>query len=69
MRAEFEQQQKKGIFGTGSGGAAPNPLQKFDMAAWMAGSSSPDGPSKASGRDTGKDSRAIERSSAAGRST
>ena len=35
MKAEFEEQQKKSIL---SGGAAtPNPLQNFDMAAWMAG--------------------------------
>lgn len=35
MRAEFEEQQKKSIL---SGGAsATNPLQNFDMAAWMAG--------------------------------
>ena len=35
MRAEFEEQQKKSIL---SGGASTgNPLQNFDMAAWMAG--------------------------------
>lgn len=35
MKQEFEEQQKKSIL---SGGAAtPNPLQNFDMAAWMAG--------------------------------
>ena len=35
MKAEFEEQQKKSIL---SGGAnTPNPLQNFDMAAWMAG--------------------------------
>ncbi|MCJ1280227.1 hypothetical protein MMC21_008054 [Puttea exsequens] len=34
-KAEFEEQQKKSIL---SGGAAtPNPLQDFDVAAWMAG--------------------------------
>lgn len=38
MRAEFEEQQKKSIL---SGGAsAGNPLQNFDMAAWMAGKTS-----------------------------
>ncbi len=35
MKKEFDEQQKKSIL---SGGAAtPNPLQNFDMAAWMAG--------------------------------
>ncbi len=35
MRKEFEEQQKKSIL---SGGASTaNPLQNFDMAAWMAG--------------------------------
>lgn len=35
MKKEFEEQQKKSIL---SGGAStPNPLQNFDMAAWMAG--------------------------------
>ena len=35
MRAEFEEQQKRSVL---SGGAsATNPLQNFDMAAWMAG--------------------------------
>lgn len=36
MRQEFEEHQKKGIL---SGGTHPakNPLQNFDMAAWMAG--------------------------------
>ena len=38
MRAEFEEQQKKSIL---SGGASTgNPLQNFDMAAWMAGKTS-----------------------------
>ena len=47
MRAEFEEQQKKSIL---SGGAsAGNPLQNFDMAAWMAGKTS--GASKESGAD------------------
>lgn len=37
-RAEFEEQQKKSVL---SGGAnAANPLQNFDMAAWMAGKTS-----------------------------
>ncbi len=35
MKKEFEEQQKKSIL---SGGAsAANPLQNFDVAAWMAG--------------------------------
>ena len=36
MKAEFEQQQKK----TSIGNPAANPLQNFDAAAWLAGSSS-----------------------------
>lgn len=36
MRAEFEEQRKKSPLGGGA--AAANPLQSFDMAAWMAGS-------------------------------
>ena len=36
MRAEFEAQQKKSPLSGGA--AAANPLQSFDMAAWMAGS-------------------------------
>lgn len=36
-RAEFEQRQKSSPLG---GNAAPNPLQNFDAAAWLAGSSS-----------------------------
>ena len=47
MRAEFEEQQKKSIL---SGGASTgNPLQNFDMAAWMAGKTS--GASKESGEE------------------
>ena len=47
MRAEFEEQQKKSIL---SGGASTgNPLQNFDMAAWMAGKTS--GTSKDSGEE------------------
>ena len=38
MRAEFEEQQKKSILTGGASGA--NPLQNFDMAAWMAGKTS-----------------------------
>ena len=37
-RAEFEEQQKKSILNTGATGG--NPLQNFDMAAWMAGKTS-----------------------------
>ena len=35
MKAEFEEQQKKSILSGGTN--TPNPLQNFDMAAWMAG--------------------------------
>ncbi|KAI9735258.1 MAG: hypothetical protein M1834_001848 [Cirrosporium novae-zelandiae] len=35
MRAEFEEQQKNNPLAGGAAGA--NPLQNFDMAAWMAG--------------------------------
>ena len=35
MRKEFEEQQKKSILRGGASTA--NPLQNFDMAAWMAG--------------------------------
>ena len=38
MRKEFEDQQKKGVL-SGGANAAKNPLQNFDMAAWMAGKS------------------------------
>lgn len=34
-RKEFEEQQKNSILNTGAAGG--NPLQNFDMAAWMAG--------------------------------
>ena len=36
MKKEFEEQQKKGILGTG-GNTGANPIANFDMAAWMAG--------------------------------
>ncbi|CAG8951462.1 hypothetical protein HYFRA_00007378 [Hymenoscyphus fraxineus] len=36
MRAEFEERQKSSPLN--GGGAAPNPLQNFDAAAWLAGS-------------------------------
>ena len=35
MKKEFEEQQKKSILQGGASTA--NPLQNFDMAAWMAG--------------------------------
>lgn len=38
-RAEFEEQQKKGILGTGAGPTQANALSNFDMASWMAGRS------------------------------
>lgn len=37
LRAEFEERQKSSPL---SGGQAANPLQNFDAAAWLAGSSS-----------------------------
>jgi len=37
MRAEFEERQKSSSI---TGGQAANPLQNFDAAAWLAGSSS-----------------------------
>ena len=40
MKKEFEEQQKKGILGTG-GNTAANPIANFDMAAWMAGKTAP----------------------------
>lgn len=49
MKKEFEEHQKKSpISGAlGSGAAGGNPLQNFDMAAWMAGT-----PAKSSGADS-----------------
>ncbi|KAI9750799.1 MAG: hypothetical protein M4579_006300 [Chaenotheca gracillima] len=41
-RAEFEESQKKSAVGR-AGASGQNPLQGFDMAAWMAGSSSSGG--------------------------
>lgn len=35
MKAEFEERQKSSSI---TGGGAPNPLQNFDAAAWLAGS-------------------------------
>ncbi|MCJ1465341.1 hypothetical protein MMC07_003959 [Pseudocyphellaria aurata] len=46
-RAEFEEQQKKSILNTGASGG--NPLQNFDMAAWMAGKTSGASTSSSSG--------------------
>lgn len=46
-RAEFEEQQKKSILNTGAAGG--NPLQNFDMAAWMAGKTSGASVSSSSG--------------------
>lgn len=49
MRKEWEEQQKNGgpmagLMGGGGGGgqASPNPIQNFDMAAFLAGSSNKD---------------------------
>ncbi|KAF7542296.1 hypothetical protein G7046_g10182 [Stylonectria norvegica] len=45
MRAEFEAQQKSGPMAALTGGGQPgkNPLQDFDMAAYLAGSGKKDG--------------------------
>ena len=50
MKKEFEEQQKKGILGTG-GNTAANPIANFDMAAWMAGKTGTSAAS--SGQDQG----------------
>ena len=51
MREEFEEQQKKSIL---TGGApAANPLQNFDMAAWMAGTPAKSSSGSASGSGSG----------------
>ena len=52
MKKEFEEQQKKGILGTGGGNAA-NPIANFGMAAWMAGTTTT--PAAGSGQDQGGD--------------
>ncbi|SLM35215.1 hypothetical protein LPUS_04330 [Lasallia pustulata] len=48
MKKEFQEHQKKGGLGgaLGAGAAGGNPLQNFDMAAWMAGT-----PAKSDGPD------------------
>ena len=48
MKAEFEEQSKKGILGQG-GNTAANPIANFDMAAWMAGKTAT--PASSSGQD------------------
>lgn len=50
MKAEFEEQQKKSILG---GAAGSNPLQNFDMAAWMAGKTSGSGAGGGNGGGSG----------------
>lgn len=52
MKKEFEEQQKKGILGTG-GSTAANPVANFDMAAWMAGKTA--APASSTGQDQGGD--------------
>lgn len=52
MKKEFEEQQKKGILGTG-GNTAANPIANFDMASWMAGKSTT--PAASTGQDQGGD--------------
>lgn len=51
LKAEFEQRQKDGPFGGGK--KAENPLQNFDMAAYLAGSSSKKRGDDASPKDKG----------------
>jgi hypothetical protein len=48
LRAEFEERQKASPL---AGGQAANPLQSFDAAAWLAGSS---GTKKSEGSGTRK---------------
>jgi hypothetical protein len=50
LRAEFEERQKASPL---AGGQAANPLQSFDAAAWLAGSSS-SGTKKSEGSGTRK---------------
>ncbi len=50
MKKEFEEQQKKGILGTGAS-ATSNPIANFDMASWMAGKTA--APASSSGQDAG----------------
>lgn len=54
MRAEFEERQKSSPLS--GGGAAPNPLQNFDAAAWLAGSggSGSSTPKKIQGSEKGE---------------
>lgn len=52
-RAEFEEQQKKSILNTSAAGG--NPLQNFDMAAWMAGKTSGAGASSGSNSSGGRE--------------
>ncbi|KAI4122458.1 MAG: hypothetical protein LQ347_006488, partial [Umbilicaria vellea] len=51
MKKEFEEHQKKSpISGALAGGAAGgNPLQNFDMAAWMAGTPAKSGAAQSEG--------------------
>ena len=50
VRAEFEERQKSSV----SSGAAPNPLQNFDAAAWLAGKST-------SGSSTPKNNEPVDK--------
>lgn len=38
-KAEWDEQQKKGLLGGAGGGDATSAIQNFDFAGWMAGSS------------------------------
>jgi hypothetical protein len=66
MKAEFEEQQKKSILRGGANAA--NPLQNFDMAAWMAGKTAgsaeqnqDEGSASGSGSGTGSGTKARKR--------
>ena len=69
-RREFEEQQKKGILGTGAGPSQANALQNFDMASWMAGrqqaTASP-GPKDKDNKDKDKDRDAQGKGQGSGR--
>lgn len=60
MRKEWEESQKSGgpmagLMGGGSGGqASPNPIQNFDMAAFLAGSNKDSGSGNNAGNSAAK---------------
>lgn len=58
MRKEWEESQKNGgpmagLMGGGGNQASPNPIQNFDMAAFLAGSSSNKDSGSGSGNNGG----------------